>query len=173
MKWYGYFCDYCSSTVLWQITETVTLNLETTTVNSSLPYNGTYTFTVSLRNQDQFLWLNVDIRQIWEGGFKNLCRVKSNDLNSNQERQMAGCTAVAKLTAGDVVAVVNNDNQDGYYRAGYTMLSGNLLKRDIWVFCFLPVQFVNFLFRTIIGMNYVQSFNIEIDTRTKQSKNQY
>ena len=95
------------------------------------PYNDTYTFTVSLRNQDQWLWLYADIRQIWEGGFKNLCRVKSNDLNSNQERQMAGCTTVVKLTAGDVVAVVNNDIQDSYYSAGYTTFSGHLLKRDI------------------------------------------
>ena len=44
---------------------------------------------------------------------------------------MAGCTAVVKLTARDVVAVVNNDNQNGYYSAGYTTFSGHLVKGDI------------------------------------------
>ena len=90
------------------------------------PFSGTYTFTVSLRNDDPSAWVYGSIRSIWEGGHQNLCRVTSR----NNAREMTGCTAVVKLTARDVVAVVNHYENNGYYSARYTAFSGHLVKRD-------------------------------------------
>ena len=94
----------------------------------NVPYNGTYTFTITVRNQffGGTKFAHATIRNIPGTSSEDLCKA----IGDKNEREMGVCTTVVKLSAGDVVAVVNTNSEVGKYGSEYTAFSGHLVKRD-------------------------------------------
>ena len=95
----------------------------------NVPYNGTYTFTVTVRNQFFSVAnpVHATVRKITgTSSSEDLCKA----IGDNRELETGMCTVVVKLSAGDVVAVVNTGSETGKYGSEYTTFSGHLVKRD-------------------------------------------